>query len=142
MTFSNGFSDFEFPNQNVAVFAENIFYLSDQVSITPGLRYEYIRTTSQGAYGNVIRDNAGNIDAITQTNEQRLSPRGFVLGGIGVSYKPWKRGSSTATSRRTTAPSPSATCASPTRRPSSTPTCRTSAASRPTWACAASRGSG
>ncbi|GAB3323599.1 TonB-dependent receptor [Hymenobacter humi] len=88
VTFSNGFSDFEFPNQNVAVFAENIFYLSDQVSITPGLRYEYIRTTSQGAYGNVIRDNAGNIDAITQTNEQRLSPRGFVLGGIGVSYKP------------------------------------------------------
>ena len=88
VTFSNGFSDFEFPNQNVAVFAENIFYLSDKVSITPGLRYEYIRTTSRGTYGNVIRDNAGNIDAITQTNEQRLSPRGFVLGGIGVSYKP------------------------------------------------------
>ena len=88
VTFSNGFSDFEFPNQNVAVFAENIFYLSDKVSVTPGLRYEYIRTTSQGTYGNVIRDNAGNIDAITQASEQRLSPRGFVLGGIGVSYKP------------------------------------------------------
>jgi Fe(3+) dicitrate transport protein len=88
VTFSNGFSDFEFPNQNVAVFAENIFYLSDKVSITPGVRYEYIRTTSQGTYGNVVRDNAGNIDAIVQADERRVSPRGFVLGGIGVSYKP------------------------------------------------------
>ncbi|MBD2766554.1 TonB-dependent receptor [Hymenobacter sp. BT664] len=88
VTFTNSFSDFEFPNQNVAVFAENIFYLSDKVSVTPGVRYEYIRTTSRGSYGNVIRDNAGNIDAIRQTEEQRLSPRGFVLGGIGLSYKP------------------------------------------------------
>jgi Fe(3+) dicitrate transport protein len=88
VTFANGFSDFEFPNQNVAVFAENILYLSDKVSVTPGVRYEYIRTTSKGTYGTVIRDNAGNIDAITQNNEQRLSPRGFVLGGIGISYKP------------------------------------------------------
>jgi Fe(3+) dicitrate transport protein len=88
VTFSNGFSDFRFPNRNVAAFAENIFYLSDKLSVTPGLRYEYIRTTSKGTYGTVVRDNAGNIDAVTETNERRESPRGFVLGGIGVSYKP------------------------------------------------------
>ncbi|TGE21055.1 TonB-dependent receptor [Hymenobacter metallicola] len=88
VTFSNGFSDFRFPNHNVAVFAENIFYLSDKVSVTPGVRYEYIRTRSEGSYSSVVRDNAGNIDAILTKNEERLSPRGFVLGGIGVSYKP------------------------------------------------------
>ena len=83
-----GYSDYRFPNHNVAVFAENIFYLGDKVSVTPGVRYEYIRTRADGSYGNVFRDNAGNIIADRRTDEQRTSPRGFVSGGIGVSYKP------------------------------------------------------
>jgi Fe(3+) dicitrate transport protein len=88
VTFSDGYSDFRFPNRNVAVFAENILYLNDQVSITPGLRYEYIHTRARGTYGRIIRDNAGNIIARTNTPEERDSPRGFLLGGIGISYKP------------------------------------------------------
>ena len=81
-------SDYEFPNQNVAFFAENIFYLSEKISITPGLRYESIRTTADGFYGTVQRDLAGNILATNRTSEQRRNNRGFLLGGIGVSYRP------------------------------------------------------
>ena len=43
-------SDFTFPNLNVALFGENIFYLSDKVSLTPGFRLEHIRTESEGTY--------------------------------------------------------------------------------------------
>lgn len=85
---TSNYSDYRFPNQNVAFFAENILYLNDKLSITPGLRYEYIRTHANGFYGLVDRDLAGNITEVTRQDEQRTSPRGFLLGGIGVSYKP------------------------------------------------------
>ncbi|WP_223284462.1 TonB-dependent receptor family protein [Hymenobacter qilianensis] len=85
---TSSYSDYRFPNHNVALFAENILYLNDQVSITPGLRFEYIRTRANGFYGVVDRDLAGNISEVTRQDEQRTSPRGFLLGGVGVSYKP------------------------------------------------------
>jgi Fe(3+) dicitrate transport protein len=81
-------SDYRFPNQNVSLFAENVLFLSSKLSVTPGLRYEYIRTTADGFYGNIVRDLAGNIIAITQTPEKRINPRGFLIAGIGLSYKP------------------------------------------------------
>ena len=81
-------SDYRFPNQNVAFFAENIFYLSPTLSLTPGLRYEYIRTRADGSYNDIIRDLAGNIVQTTTRNEARQSSRGFLLAGIGLSYKP------------------------------------------------------
>lgn len=80
--------DFRFPNRNVSAFAENIFFISDKLSITPGARFEYIRTRSEGYYGNVYRDLAGNVIEITRTDELRTNGRHFMLGGIGVSYKP------------------------------------------------------
>ncbi|WP_308420611.1 TonB-dependent receptor domain-containing protein [Hymenobacter frigidus] len=88
---TRNYSDYRFPNQNVAVFAENIFYLSDKVSITPGVRYEYIRTQADGVLDAVFRDLAGNITQINRQNENRLNPRGFLLGGLGLSYKPSER---------------------------------------------------
>lgn len=81
-------SDYEFPNQNVSAFVENILYVNDKLSITPGLRYEYIYTTAKGFYGTIQRDLAGNIITSTRTNETRTNGRQFVLGGVGVSYKP------------------------------------------------------
>ncbi|HEX8657965.1 MAG TPA: TonB-dependent receptor, partial [Hymenobacter sp.] len=81
-------SDYRFPNHNVAFFAENIFYLSGKISVTPGVRYEYIRTRAEGVFNEVVRDRADNIIVIKSQNETRVSPRGFVLGGLGVSYKP------------------------------------------------------
>ncbi|HAZ25847.1 MAG TPA: iron(III) dicitrate transport protein FecA, partial [Algoriphagus sp.] len=43
-------SDYEFPGRNVALFAENVFNVGPNFSITPGLRYEMIRTQAEGYY--------------------------------------------------------------------------------------------
>ncbi|SFQ51007.1 TonB-dependent receptor [Hymenobacter arizonensis] len=83
-----GSSDYRFPNHNVAFFVENILYLTDKLSVTPGFRYEYIRTQANGVLNIIDRDRAGNIIQIRQQNEARTSGRGLLLGGIGVSYKP------------------------------------------------------
>lgn len=80
--------DYRFPNRNASVFAENIIYLGNKLSITPGLRYEYIYTTADGFYGTTIRDLAGNIISSARTSEYRTNGRQFVLGGLGISYKP------------------------------------------------------
>ncbi|MFD2935846.1 TonB-dependent receptor domain-containing protein [Spirosoma flavum] len=81
-------SDYQFPNRNVSLFAENILYVGDKLSITPGVRFEYIHTTANGFYGTITRDLAGNIINATRTNELRTNGRQFVLGGLGISYKP------------------------------------------------------
>lgn len=80
--------EYSFPNRNTSVFAENIIYLSDKISLTPGVRYEYINTTADGYYGYVLRDLAGNILNVSKTSEHRNNERQFVLAGIGLSYKP------------------------------------------------------
>jgi Fe(3+) dicitrate transport protein len=80
--------DYRFPNKNLSFFAENIFYVHDKVSITPGLRYEIIKTTASGYYGTIYKDLAGNIIERTKTNEQRTNTRSFLIAGIGVGYKP------------------------------------------------------
>ena len=80
--------DYRFPNRNVAFFAENIFYLGDRISLTPGIRYENIRTSSSGYYGTLYKDLAGNIIGRTTTEESRNNGRQFLLGGLGISYKP------------------------------------------------------
>ena len=81
-------SDFNFPNLNAAVFAENIFYISDKLSVTPGVRFEYIKTESEGTFRAVNRDLAGNalLDATFEDNRTR--ERNILLLGLGLSYKP------------------------------------------------------
>ncbi|SFE61736.1 TonB-dependent receptor [Spirosoma endophyticum] len=81
-------SDYQFPNRNVSLFAENILYVGDKLSFTPGVRFEYIHTTADGFYGTITRDLAGNIINSIRTNEYRTNGRQFVLGGLGISYKP------------------------------------------------------
>lgn len=81
-------SSFEFPNRNLAIFGENIIYLTDKLSITPGFRYEFIRTKSSGTYRQVVFDNAGNPLANRVLEEERNLPRDLLLLGIGLSYRP------------------------------------------------------
>jgi len=80
-------SNYRYPNKNIALFAENIFYLNDKLSITPGFRYEYIKTESNGSYKKTNRDAAGNVifDETIENNEIRK--RNFILLGLGGSYK-------------------------------------------------------
>lgn len=80
--------DYRFPNRNISLFAENIFYLTDRLSITPGVRFEYIKTTADGYYGNISRDLAGNVINISRTDEYRNNGRQFLLAGVGIGYKP------------------------------------------------------
>jgi Fe(3+) dicitrate transport protein len=79
------FSDYRFPNRNISLFAENLFRLSSKFSLTPGLRYEYISTSSNGFYkervisgGQVLQENK------YKDSDSRV--RGVVLMGIGGSY--------------------------------------------------------
>jgi Fe(3+) dicitrate transport protein len=80
-------SDFTFPNLNIALFGEQIFKVSEKLSITPGFRVEYIKTESQGAYKNILFDLAGNPILNETIPDNRDFERGFVLFGIGASYK-------------------------------------------------------
>lgn len=81
-------SQFEFPNLNAAVFGENILNLSKAFSITPGFRFEYIQTESEGSFKNIVKDNAGNVDLNEEVPDNRSFTRSFVLLGLGASYKP------------------------------------------------------
>ena len=81
-------NDYDFPNRNASAFLENIFNISSKFSITPGLRFEYIKTKAEGYYRNIVRDNAGNVILNERIDETRTSPRKFVIAGLGLSYKP------------------------------------------------------
>ena len=80
-------SQFEFPNLNLAFFGENIFNLSERFSITPGFRFEYIRTESEGSYQNIVLDLAGNPLLNEEIEDNRIFERSFVLLGVGSTYK-------------------------------------------------------
>ena len=79
---------FNYPNLNFSFFGENIFYLSNKFSITPGFRFENIKTESDGYYKNINLDAAGNVilNELNYSNDVRK--RSFVLLGVGISYKP------------------------------------------------------
>ena len=67
-----------FTTTNLAPFVENIFRLGDKFTITPGMRFEYLRST---ATGYKIVNNAKQIP-----NENRN--RTFPLFGLGLEFKP------------------------------------------------------
>lgn len=81
----------QLPSQNVAVFAENMFTILKNLSITPGIRYEYIRTKADGYYRNRSTDLAGNIIYDEVIKDDRSNARNLVLAGVGISYKPLQR---------------------------------------------------
>ncbi|WP_445736677.1 TonB-dependent receptor domain-containing protein [Mariniflexile sp.] len=81
-------SQFDLPNLNTSVFGENIFYVSDQFSVTPGFRFEYIKTQSDGFYKRINTDAAGNVIFEETVEENQNFDRSFVLLGLGLSYKP------------------------------------------------------
>jgi Fe(3+) dicitrate transport protein len=80
-------SSFLFPNTNLAFFAENIFNLSSKFSITPGLRFEYINTESQGYYRQRLFDFAGNLIVDNKLEDETSRKRSFLIAGLGASYR-------------------------------------------------------
>ncbi len=75
-------SNFDFPNSNISVFGENIFNITDHFSITPGFRFEYIKTETDGVYTDISASFPVSIP------ESKILERQFVLLGVGLSYKP------------------------------------------------------
>jgi Fe(3+) dicitrate transport protein len=69
--------DLKFTTNNLALFIENVFRITDKLSITPGFRYEFINSTANG----YITDNATVV--YTQSSRNRYIP----LAGIGGQYK-------------------------------------------------------
>ena len=84
----NNQSDYTYPNKNIALFGENIFYLTENFSITPGFRYENIETKSDGFYRKINLDGAGNVIFNEKYDELDFKKRNFLLLGLGISYKP------------------------------------------------------
>ena len=80
-------SEYVYPNYNFAIFGENIFYLNDKISITPGFRFENINTSLDGYYRKINLDAAGNTIYNEVFNEKDTKKRSFLLLGLGLSYK-------------------------------------------------------
>lgn len=80
-------SDYIFENNNLSIFAENIFQITDKFSITPGVRYENIGTYAEGYFMQQVFDGAGNLIVQNKTEEELGRQRDFLIAGIGLNYK-------------------------------------------------------
>lgn len=72
--------DLDFSTTNLAPFVENIFKVSKNFTVTPGFRFEYLRSTAKGH-----KEVEGDIQI---TDEVRN--RTFALAGLGLELKPGK----------------------------------------------------
>lgn len=71
--------DLDFTTQNVALFAENQFKITENFSVTPGVRFEHITSNGAGRLG----INSGN-DVLL---EEKIITRNKPLLGVGLEYK-------------------------------------------------------
>ena len=81
-------SNYIYPNQNLALFTENIFYLLPKLSLTPGIRFEFIETGAFGSFKRINTDAAGNVILNRTVPTSEVRRRDFALFGLGVGYKP------------------------------------------------------
>lgn len=80
-------SDYDFPSRNFAAFTEWILPLTNNLSITPGIRYEYILTQAKGFYRQRVLDFAGNVRVDNIIPESMDRSRSILLFGLGLSYE-------------------------------------------------------
>ncbi|HMT73643.1 MAG TPA: TonB-dependent receptor [Chitinophagaceae bacterium] len=71
--------DIEFASANAAIFAENIFRITDKLLIIPGIRFEWLKGTASGRNGYASNGSEILLQNITRS-------RSFVLAGIGTEY--------------------------------------------------------
>lgn len=80
-------SSYTFPSRNYAAFMENIFQLTKRWSVTPGVRFEYISTASEGYYRLLNKNLADSIIYDKTITDNRKNTRSFLLAGIGTQLK-------------------------------------------------------
>ena len=83
-------SDFDFPNLNLSLFGEHIFNISNTFSVTPGFRYEFIKTESDGFFVEKERESLTRVNRLVPERKDFKNERDFLLLGLGLSYKPSK----------------------------------------------------
>ena len=79
-------SDYKYPNKNISVFVENIIKPTKNLSITPGIRLEYIDTNADGSFERILQDAALNVIQHDTIYENKKNERLFLLSGVGISY--------------------------------------------------------
>ena len=72
-------TEYQFQTKNFAVFLENTFKLTNNLTVTPGIRFENIESSISGR-ANVIAGN--DVNVIPQTIK-----RSIIISGIGLQYK-------------------------------------------------------
>ena len=80
-------SYYDYPNLNTSLFIENIIYLDTNFSITPGARYEFIDTRSEGYYRSITLNLVNDPIFDTTISSSSSNTRNFALLGVGFSYK-------------------------------------------------------
>ncbi len=86
------YSHYLFPSANASAFVENTFFLNKNFYLTPGYRFEYIRTETDGYFNQYVINNANDtLQTINQPN-QTLKERNIHLFGTGLTYNAGKRG--------------------------------------------------
>ncbi len=79
-------SNYLFPSRNLAFFVENLFQVTPKLTITPGVRLEYIRTASEGYFKRRVF--AGDQLIFEEKIEDaRIQKRTFALFGLGIGYQ-------------------------------------------------------
>ncbi len=80
-------SSYEFPSRNIAIFAENLFQINSHWTVTPGARFEYIHTASDGFYKQRVFS-GGQVIFEQQFEDSKENNRSIALLGLGIGYKP------------------------------------------------------
>ncbi|MDX2195130.1 MAG: TonB-dependent receptor [Cytophagales bacterium] len=78
-------SDYVFPSRNTAIYVENLFNITPRFRVTPGIRWEYIHTASQGYYKYLIDSRRSLYSDKVYEN---IAPvvRNFPIAGLGLCY--------------------------------------------------------
>lgn len=79
-------SEYRFPSRNISFFVENLFNITPKWSLTPGVRFEYIKTASDGYFKS--RFTSGGVVLLeSKTEDAKENKRSLALLGIGTGYK-------------------------------------------------------
>ncbi len=73
----------DFYNTNIAPYIENTFRIGNRFSATPGLRFEYLKTISDGYAQNKAGDSSDEL----VYSKMKQNTRTFLLGGLGLQFK-------------------------------------------------------
>ncbi|MEO6313713.1 MAG: TonB-dependent receptor [Chitinophagaceae bacterium] len=85
--------DLRLHTNNYAAFAENIFHLAPKFSVTPGVRYEIIKTDLSGVINNatapIAYQGKRNFPLFGTGVQYQVNPSSQVYGNISQAYRPY-----------------------------------------------------